>query len=97
MSINIDRHFDRAMSQLVLHIGQGFTVLNEQRCERVTQIVEADSPELRLLQTLQKDSIFDVLHVEGFTFRTAHRLSFFPNNLTGTEEDPSRNFVLSFC
>ncbi len=49
MTIDIDRQFDTAVTELVLDVGQGLPVLDQQAGESVSQVVESDPPQPCLL------------------------------------------------
>ena len=57
MAIDVDGHLDTGMAQLLLDIGQRFTVLDQQRSERVSEIVKSE-----VLNFSSLDSLFP-----GFT------------------------------
>ena len=67
------------MPKLLLDVSEGFTVLNQERRECVSQIVEADPPKLCVLQTFVEVTVLQVVYVAGIAFPIA--------------EDPLRSFV----
>jgi hypothetical protein len=46
MPVDIDRHLYRAVAHLFFHIDRAFTLLKEQACKRMAQVMEPDAPEL---------------------------------------------------
>ena len=54
MPVDVDRHLDGAVAHLFLHVRQRFTLLNQERCERVTEIMEPDAAKLGLLEMRSK-------------------------------------------
>jgi hypothetical protein len=55
------------MAQLVLDLRKGFTILDQQRCEGVSKVVEANPTNAELSEALVEVSDLDVIHVYAAT------------------------------
>ena len=49
MSVHIHGHLNRAVPHLLFHVRETLALLDEERCERVPEIVEANLAELGFL------------------------------------------------
>jgi hypothetical protein len=49
VAVDIDRHLHGAVPELLLHVGQGFPLLNQQTGKGVPQVVETDASKFRPL------------------------------------------------
>jgi hypothetical protein len=58
--IDVHRHLDRVVPELVLHVDDRLPVLEQAGGERMAEIVEANPPEPRLLKGLVEDASLDV-------------------------------------
>ena len=61
MAVDVDGDLDRRVPHLFLHVGQRFTVLNQQRSERVPDVVDADLPQVGAFQQTVEDAVTEVV------------------------------------
>lgn len=63
MPIGIHGDLDAGMPELLLDVGQGFPILDEQGRECVAKLMEPDSPQSRFPQAFLEVPIFQVFHI----------------------------------
>lgn len=63
MAIGIDRDLNRTVAHLILHVGKGSAVLNQQTAKGVPEVMESESSETRVLQTGQEVIVKQVARV----------------------------------
>jgi len=64
MPVEVDRDFDRRVTELVLDVGQRLAGLDQQRREGVAQIVEADPPQPGLTEQRRPHAVQEVHGVD---------------------------------
>ncbi|MDP6374020.1 MAG: hypothetical protein QF634_16110 [Vicinamibacterales bacterium] len=69
VAVDIDRHLHGAVPELLLHVGQGFPLLNQQTGKGVPQVVETDASKFRPLQQAIEHSMPQVVPVDRVSVR----------------------------
>ena len=64
MTIDVDCHANAGVPELFLHICERLAILDQERCERMAQIMEPNAPQPCFLQAGKEMSVSNVLDID---------------------------------